>query len=105
MCLKCGAPSGPHWSERLLADTAPPGWRRREQASRAALLDGLVRRHGLRVRPSPGTAGYVVADSKGSSRAAERVDDLWPALDAFSPRCADPLDPSLLDRLVAGDDG
>lgn len=95
MCSGCGHPAAPgHWAE---AGAATPGDRLRARFHRAAILDRVLRRHGLRVHDGGLVPGLQLATLSGREVILPDLSALWQEVELLLGRPFDPLDPEFLD--------
>ncbi len=106
MCVLCGQMfSEIHWSERLLdpafvSDGAGETTRRQDRHARTRLVGTILSHYGLQVTDDLGARNYVVGNRKGAQTVVAGLAELWPAASRMAGRVLDPLDPTLLDRLL-----
>jgi hypothetical protein len=103
LCVLCGYGLSPYdWASA--SDALGPENRdahrtaRRAAIVRARICDGVLQSYGVRVHTSTGRE-YIVSDSKGRTRIANSLPELWAQAAALAGRPLDPLDPDVLARL------
>jgi hypothetical protein len=100
MCEVCAIfGAGEHWSDfgRLRNERFPFDdiqHYRSERSRRIRLLNTVLASHGVSCEDWDGEA-LVVLDSRGRSKLAPTLNDVWPAVERLSGRPVDPLDPKL----------
>lgn len=110
MCSLCGVLGGnEHWTDAVVRPgvfTRNVGSvdRRRERARRVAAANRMLAAFGMSLSDWQG-ASFVLATRTGKSEMIEDLGHLWPAAERLSGRICDPLDPGLIARMEAGDDG
>jgi hypothetical protein len=105
-----------HWTERTdggaaqggarVEDDARRRTRRRERTRRVRLLGRILAHHRLTLQDWDGRL-YLLRDAKGRSAIVPDLGGVWTVAAELSGRRLDPLEPALLERLIAvpADDG
>jgi hypothetical protein len=100
MCILCYTLTGEeHWTD------ARPGSEHRASLSarRGRLLTAILSVHGLDYRDDPSGVTALVSDRKGNVKVVHGLGEVWATAEQLAKRRLDPLDPTLISRLV--DDG
>ena len=110
MCSLCGTlGADEHWSDAharpgVFAPHADGLARRRARMARVAAANRVLAHHGLHLADWQAT-GYLLSTRTGRTEIIDGLADLWPTAEAMLGRPCDPLDPALLEKLEAGQDG
>lgn len=104
MCVLCAYGLSPYdWttaspSGRCQAwEASTPRTARRAVLVRGRICDAVLEAYGVRVRTPTGSE-YVVSDTKGRSRIARTLGEIWSQAGELAGRPLDPLDAELLAR-------
>ena len=74
--------------------------RMRDRLHLVRLANQILCHYGLRLDDWSGSK-YILSDQKGNSALIQDLGSLWPAAEKIIHRPLDPLDPSLLEALLA----
>ena len=110
MCDLCGeALTHVHWTDRRAGERTTVSMfvgedqqrsRMRDRLHLVRLANQILCHYGLRLDDWSGSK-YILSDQKGNSALIQDLGSLWPAAEKIIHRPLDPLDPSLLEALIA----
>ena len=108
MCGLCGVLAGRgHWADAerhpdTFVDRARTHTWHRERQDRTRLVNRVLRHYGLHLDDWAATS-FVLRTATGRTALVDNLNEVWIAAESLTGRDCDPLDPTLLAGLAAGD--
>jgi hypothetical protein len=98
VCILCyGLTGEEHWTDARVGPEPHASVR----ARRRAVLARIMAAYGLDYRDDPTGVTALISDRKGNVQVARGLGEVWAAGEQLAGRPLDPLEPALLERLVA----